>query len=501
MNHHRNIVKNSFILFVKYILNFLIGVFTIRVSLSVLGSPAYGLYAVLSGAVAIAAVFSSMLSVVTHRFITIEIGRGGDISEVFRTSVVLHAGLAIITAALAESAGKYYLINHLRIDGGETSDALFAFRMLMISTLVSIFASPYNAILIAKERFVFSSIVAVAQSSLSLIGVFFIGFYNASTLRVYSFLLMIISTLATLSVAYYVRRRFRSLVRFQLPIDGSIFGSMLKFGRWSSIGTVASSAELYVSPLVLNSFYGTVLNAAYGLASQINGFIKMFSQSITNAAIPQITKSYGSGDAGRTVRFVLVSSRYAFFILVLVSFPVVMETDFILNFWLVDVPEYTATFTRIMILTTWLSVMGAGVSAAVQATGNVRNFMLITSGVALLPIPFGVLVLLGNYPPYFFQWGFVVSTLVNLFLSRKFLNLASDGDVGADFYENLVRMVAVVAPLAVLFFNREIFEYGLQRFLLSTGLSIVLTIVLVFCLGMSRIERQTLVGWFFNSRA
>lgn len=494
MTENKTIIKNSLILYIRLIITSIIGFISARYVLVALGASDYGLYAVVGGIVSMMAFLNNIMISTTYRFVAFELGKGvdGNVNKVFNISLTLHLLLALITLLLAETLGVFYITNYLNVADGKIADALFVFRFSVLATFISIISIPYQGLITAKEKFIVPASIAIGMSVLTLIVVLLLQNYSGNRLRLYAFLIALVSWLPALGYFLYSKRHYAELIKWSFQRDRDKYKEMLSFGGWILLGASASASESYISAIIINLFFGTFVNAAFGIANQVNNIVKMFAQSLNSAAIPQIMKNFGSGNITRTMDLVIVSSKYSFFLMMIPAFPILLETKYIMNLWLKEVPDYTVIFVQIMLVNALISIMNAGIPAAVQATGVIKYFQIITSLITLLALPVSFFLFKNGAEPYIMTMVFTVVAIINFIVIQFLLKRLIEFDVKEFFLKAYLKMFMITLPMLILFVIKRLFDESFLRFFILSASSTILLLVLIYTIGMSQIERNSI---------
>jgi O-antigen/teichoic acid export membrane protein len=263
---------------------------------------------------------------------------------------------------------------------------------------------------------------------------------------------------------------------------------MLGFSGWIMLGAAAGIAKNSGSALVVNSFFGTVLNASFGIANQVNNMVQMFSSSIGQAAIPQITKSYSGGDSDRTVTLTIYLSKYVFFIMLIPALPILLETEFILVLWLGELPPYAALLVQLIIINAMMDSLG-GVGAIAQATGKIKYFQVIISTLSVLSLPIAYYLFKLNFLPPTIVAVFIATSIINLILSVILLKYIIKFDVKNYLHVVHKRILYVLLTLVWLFFAKEYFEEGWMRFVVLVFCSVMILIFSIYMVGLEQREK------------
>jgi O-antigen/teichoic acid export membrane protein len=273
---------------------------------------------------------------------------------------------------------------------------------------------------------------------------------------------------------------------------------MIGFSVWILFGASANAAETKISEIIINLFFGTLTNAGFAISTNINIVLKHFAESLNKAVIPQITKSYSSGNPNRTIELVIFSSKYSFFLMLLPAVPLLLETKYILELWLKDVPPYTIIFVQLMIINSMIEVMNAGIPAAVHATGKIKYFQLVLSIIKLLALPAAYFLLRTGSEPYMIIIAFTVSALVNLFVQQILLKELIQFKVKEFVTQAYLKMLYVLFPISSLFFIQQMFTPGIHRFFGCSIVSALFILLMVYAVGISNSERVYFKNYITN---
>lgn len=493
MKENSKIIKNSLILYLRLIVVSIVGLLSSRFILQALGASDFGLYNVVGGIVFMMAFLNNVMVSTTYRFIAFELGKekNSDVNSVFNVSLLIHIGLALLVVVIAESLGVYYIKNYLNVNNGKIDDALFVFHLSIASTFVSIISVPHQGLITAKEKFWINAIAEISRSVLALMVVLIVFNYDGNRIRLYSILITIVTLIPSIIFIVYGYKRFPNITRWNFQKELKYYKEMFSFSIWIMFGAGASAAEVQISSMIINRFFGTLLNASFGIANQVNTMVKMFSQSLNQAAIPQITKSFSGGDTNRTLQLVIFSSKYSFLLMLIPSLPILLETDYILTLWLKNVPDNTSIFVQFMILNALITTMSAGIPAAVHATGKIKYFQIILSTVVLLGLPISYYLFKLGFPAYTILVTYTVISLVNLVIRQYLLKKLIQFNVKEFISRAYLRMIYVMLFVSPLFLIHLFFDISLLRFLIVSTIAVLWLLVGIYTTAMETNEKET----------
>ena len=492
LNDNKLIAKNTLIIYLKLIVNAIFGLFSSRFIFQGLGAEDYGLYSVVGSIVVMMAFINTVMISTTYRFIAYEIGKNDTeaVNKVFNISLVIHLCLGLIVIILTETIGVFYVNNFLKVDSSRLSDALFILRFSILATVFNIMSVPFQGFITALEKFSARSIIEIIDSILKLLVSFAIMYFVGNRLRSYSVLLSIVALVCSSLYIIYCLKKHYSLVKWNFQRDKGKYKEMVNFSGWIMFGAAASVGQVNGSALIINHFFGTLLNAAYGIANSVNSVISAFSGSLSQSAIPQITKSYSRGDRSRSEKLTAYISKYTAFIMLLISVPILLEIEFIINLWLGKVPKYTVTMCKLMIVNALISAMGAGLSAFVQATGKIKWFQIIlsTSSLLSLPLTWGLFKL--GFPPHTIIIAFIFTALINLVVRQLMLKKIVAFDSVFFIKTSYLSVLKVVILIIPLFYMINLFEEGVVRFLVVLITSVLYVALAIYIVGLDKEEKR-----------
>jgi len=486
------IAKNTAILYFKLIITSLIGLISSRFIFKSLGVDDYGLYSIVGSIVVMMAFINTVMISTTYRYIAYEMGCNNKeaLNKVFNISFVIHIVLAIIVLIFTEIIGIYYVRHYLNIDTSRIPDAIFILRFSTYATVFSILSIPFQGLVTALERFSIRAIIDILNSILILGTSILLLYYFGNRIRLYAILMMILTLISSSLFAIYCFKNSYEIVRWKFQKDKSKYKEMISFSGWIMIGAAASVGQKSFSAIIINSFFGTILNAAYGIANTVNGIISQFSSSLGQAAIPQITKNYSSGNNDRSIAIAAYISKYTMFLLIIFSIPILLETDFLIGLWLGEVPDYTIIMTKLIIINSLITGLGAGLPALVQATGKIKWFQIILSGTSLISLLIAYILFKIGLPPYYIVISFIATTIINVFLWQILLKRIINFNVKYFIKTAYLKVFYVLLPILPLFILVNQFDQNLHRFILMVIISVVITLVSIYLFGLDKIEKE-----------
>lgn len=437
---------------------------------------------------------SGALSHSAGRFLTFELGRGNmdGVKRYFSTSLLIHIALAFIILIVSETIGMWFLNNRMVIPENRLSAANWVFHASVFSFMISLFSVPYNASIVSHERMNVFAYIGVVDIILRLFVVLFIAYspFNFDRLIIYAILLVLVSCLIQTIYVLYCRNHFEEC-RLNFVFDSVCWKKMWAFTGWNFVGGTALVLKDQGVNILLNLFFGPIVNTARGLSSTVSTAVCSFSGNFMTALNPQITKSYAAGDNEYMFKLIERGTRFSFYILLIIALPVLLETNFILSLWLNNYPEYTVIFVRLVLIQAMIDILSNTIVTAQAATGKIRNYQIAVGGMLLMNFPLSYLCLkLGGQPESTMFVAIFVSIcclLIRLIILRRNIQLSL-----ICFFKEIccnvlaVTVVSILIPF-VLYFSMS---GGWLKFLVVTVFCLISSVASALFIGCSRSERQ-----------
>lgn len=399
--NNKRIAKNTFVLYLRMLTTVGISFYTSRVILSNLGVSDYGLYNIIGGLVSMFYMVTSTLSSAISRFLTYELGQNDkdNLRITFSTSINIQLIISLFIIVCAETIGLWFVNEKLNIDPNSLYAANWVYQFTILAFVFEMISVPYNASIISHEKMKAFAYITIYSVIIKLIIAFLLIISPIDKLIFYSLLMCCMSVSTQLLFWIYCKKHFEEC-KYQPTINKQKFKQMFKFAGWSFFSTSTMMLCSQGVNIILNIFCGTPINAARGLALQVDASVKAFSNNFIMAFSPQITKSYAQNDKIYTKDLVYNGTKYSFLLLYIISFPIVMETNFLLKFWLDIIPPFTSEFIKLTLIYTFFDILLKPSIVLNNATGDIKKFQLITGLSQLLVLPLSYLCLYYGIPPY-----------------------------------------------------------------------------------------------------
>ncbi|MFT7237022.1 MAG: O-antigen/teichoic acid export membrane protein [Cyclobacteriaceae bacterium] len=495
MKASTKVVLNTVISYVKIGMTMLITLFTTRYALDALGVTDYGLYNLIAGIVALLAFFNSALTVSTQRYLSFNQGMSGISlqKEVFQSSLILHVIIGLVIVGIMELAGLVIFDGFLNIPTDKIDTAIYIYHFLAVSILFTVLATPFTASINAHEELHWIALVNIGEVLIKLGIALTLYYVEEDRLLVYGILIPSISILIFFIYALIGFKRYQecSLTEFR-HINFSKMKEMSAYAGWNLFGSMAGLARSQGIAVMFNLFYGIGINAAYAICIQVELKVRFLSASLMQVLNPQIMKSEGAGDRERMLQLSMMASKFGFFLVAIVSIPMIFEMEEVLGVWLKEIPDFTVVFCQLTLLATLFNQLTVGLQSALQATGRIRKYLSVVGSLILLNLPIAYGLLAYGSAPQTVLVSFVLIELAASLLRIYFINSVANLSY-MTFYKRVIRreILPTLASIGVcwgIIINIDL-EY---RFLLTGFMSTVTFVFFAYFFGLENKEKTVI---------
>lgn len=494
---NRRIAKNAIALYFRTFITMLIGLYTSRVILQALGVVDFGIYNVVGGFVSMFSLISVSLTSSIGRYITFELGKGDEdkLRRVFSTSIFVVLGLSLLVFIATETFGLWYFYNKMVIPPDRMDAAFWVFQISVFTFILSLINMPYASSIIAHERMDIYAYLSIFDATCKLLICYLVMHSPIDRLIFYSLLFCAVGVIDQCIYVLFCKRNFEES-HFKFVFDKTLFKGMFGFAGWNFIGSSAAVLRNQGANLLLNAFGGPVVNAANGIANTITGIVSGFVSNFTQAFNPQITKQYAAGEYESLMKLLIYGSKYSYYLLFLLSLPVMLNAHFILKIWLGVVPDYTVDFCRWIFIFLLAESVSRPIITAKNATGEIRNYQIVVGGILLLMLPISYICLrlgasvisvvianagtaiLAVFARMYMLRGDFPCWSSRVFINKVLLNVL------------LVSIVSAVLP-TILYLN---LQEGWIRLLSTSTLAVICSIGSILYVGCTKSERGLILS-------
>lgn len=494
--NNQKLAKNTVFLYIRMIVVMLITFFTTRILLSTLGIEDFGIYNVVCGFVTMFSFLNTSMANGVQRFYSFAIGKNDpkSISKIFTLAAIIQLIIAIIIIVIVETVGIWYLYNKMNISANRVFAAFWVFQNALLSLFFVILTVPYNGAVMAYEKMNFYAIVSIIDAILKLVVVFILPYCGIDKLICYGLLISVISILDFLFNFFYCKRHFPQ-IKFVRHIDRDLLPSMISFSGWNIFGSLAHMGKIQGVNLVLNAFWGTVVNTAFGISAQISNAVSSLTAGFVTALRPQMIKSFAAGDLDYTMKLLYSASKLTFFLALIIAVPIFEEISSILDFWLGvgKYPEMTIVFCKLTILTVLFDSFATPLSIIVHASGKMRTFQIVCSLVIISVVPLSYIVAkLWNDAAIVISIGLfttILAQLVRLLLIKNIIKFSILSYCVKVFIPTTI--VFLLSCIAALLVNRITIEnLEFWGVLMKIGLNVIVCFIVIYIIGLSKTEKN-----------
>lgn len=499
-SNNKRLAMNTIMLYFRMILLMLIGLYTSRVILQVLGVHDYGINSVIAGFLSMFGIITSSMSGAISRFITVELGKGNmqRLKQVFSTSISVQLFMGLLIVVLIETFGIWFVSTKMVIPEGREVAAQWCLHCATITTFISLMNIPFNSAIVAHEKMSAFAYMTIVDAILKLAICYAIYVSPIDKLITYAILGVVVSIITTSIYWIYCLRKFEE-TSFSFKFDKCLFKEIWGFAGWNLFAQTAWILNTQGINMLMNLFFGVVVNAARGVATQVNGILNQFVGNFMMALNPQITKSYAAGDKETAFKLACRGSRFSFYIMFVLALPIMIESHQILELWLGTPPEQTDVFVIWTILSTLATLLGNTLVTLQMAHGNIKHYQLWITFFGCIPFPMTwILFKLGA--PAIASYYIYVAVYWGLIYVRYHLVHGMTG-IPAKMYlggvvarTHIVALISAIVPIAIYLMMPE----SIVRLLAVGFTSVISTCAVIYTLGLDQAEKHFIQEKFLS---
>ena len=491
---NKRIAYNTILLYIRMLFLVLISLYTSRVVLKVLGIEDYGINNVVAGIITVLSFITSSLSGASSRFITFALGKGDffELKRVFNNIVCIHILFAITILIIGETIGLWFIMNKLNIPENRQLAAFWVYQFSIITAMGSFISMPYNAAIIAHEKMSTFAYLTIGDAILKLIAVYLLTILPYDKLIMYAGMILCIQLFDFAIYIIYCNKMFPETKIKSFKIEKNTFKEIFSYAGWTMNGSLAVLGYTQGLNILLNIFFNPTINAARGIAVQVQSIVNNFSTNFQMAINPQLTKNYATGDYDRMHELIILSSKFSVFLLLIICIPIILEIEIILKWWLNEYPENACLFLRLILITSIQYSLANPIITSIHAVGQVKKFQLIEASLLLTIVPISYLFLkyFNTAPQSVFIIHILIETITQI--ARIYIVLPKIKMSKKKYLNQVIKpiiLVGIFSPIAptitFLFFNKD-----LLSFILVITISTFSTICFTYLFGCNRKEQK-----------
>ncbi|WP_106133107.1 MATE family efflux transporter [Mongoliibacter ruber] len=470
-----------------------------RIVLEQLGVSDYGIYSLVGGIVALFGFLNSSMSSATQRYLAFDLGKKDEkkLQKTFSVTLTIHFAIAFIILFFAETIGLWYLNYHVVLPPDRLFAANIVYQFSVLTALIGIIQVPYDSLIIAYEKMNIYAYISIVEVCLKLGLVFLLVVYGGDKLIAYSVMIFLVSFIVRIAYQVYCRRNYTAS-KYSFKYDKIYFKELINFSGWSLFGNLAVILKIQGINVILNLFYGLVVNSAYALTQQVNTAVYLFITNFQKAVNPQIIKAYSSDDISKMHHLILISSKYSYFLIFIITIPVILNINYVLSLWLKVVPPHTNVFVILILISSLFESMSGPLIKGIQSSGKIKNYQIFVSIVFMAPFPIAYFLLSDGMAPESVFYSIVVSHFCALGIRCYFCQRLIGLKI-IKFIEEVIFKTILVTFLSLLIlflfgcFNS--YTQSFSNFLIDTLIIEVVVILVVFLIGMTNIERKKIFSF------
>lgn len=489
---HR-VAKNTGILYARMAITVFISLYATRLVLAALGVADFGLFNVVGGVVAMLGFLNSSMAAATQRFMSYAQGEGDleKVKRIFNMSTILHAGIAVLMVLVLEIAGYFFFNGILNIAPERVEVAKIIYHFMVVSTFFTVLSVPYEAVITSHENMLFYAIVGIIEAVLKLGIALYLAYSAYDHLIAYGLLMAILAIFLLILRRIYCHRYYAECVLdFRKYYEKTLMKEISSFAGWSLLGAASSMLANYGQIIVINVFFGSIVNAAQGIAIQVGGQLSAFANTMLKALNPIIDKSEGAGNRLLMLKATMSGSKISFFLLMFFYIPVLIEMPYIFKLWLKDVPEYAILFCRLGLIRNLIEQLFITLTSAIAAVGNIRKYQIYNSVLNFFPLVISYILFLFYYPVYTLYIVFIIYAVIGGMLVLSFAK--SDCELSISLYLKNVVIPSVVSFVLIFILSYTPFLFNFDqnlRLLLVISISSISFLIVFWFIGFNNEER------------
>lgn len=503
MSNTNSIAKNTAFLYLRMF--FILGVtlYTSRIVLEQLGVSDYGIYSLVGGIVSMLAFFRGAMANATRRYLSFDIGKGNleQLKKTFSATLTIHIVIAVVVLILAETIGLWYLTQKMIFPENRLYAVHVVYQFSVLTFLINIIQVPYDALIQAREKMKIYALVSIFEAFLKLIIVYLLIYFGNDKLITFSILTFLVALVIRLIYQLYCKKEF-SESKYQFEFDKEYFKELLSYSGWNLFGSLAVVARGQGSNVILNLFFGTTINAAYGMTTQVQTAVQLFVNNFQVAINPQIIKTYAQNDIKQNHKLIIQASKLSFFLLFIIVCPIWFNVDYVLKLWLKNVPEYTPVFVQLVLIYILIDTISGPLMVGAQATGKIKWYQIVVGTLLFLNLPVSYILLkeFNTQPTIVFEL-MILFSVVTLFFRIWFLKYMIQLSI-IEFIKKVLFPILLVSIISIfliyLIMPLVVMDNTFLMFILKVLIILIISMGLIGTIGLHRQEKNFLKGIFLK---
>lgn len=498
LNNNKRIAKNTIMLYIRMVLLMLVNLYASRVVLKALGVEDYGLYSIVGAVVIFLGFINISMSASSQRFLSFSQGKGDfeDLSSTFSSVSIVQLIISALILIVGETLGVIYIENFLNVSPEKIPVAHIVYQFSLFSFIIKTLTVPYNASIIANEKMDVFAILSIVEALLQLVVVLVLKVLVKDKLVIYAFMVLCSVSVIQLCYRFYCAAKFKEC-KLRRNWKKSTIRAMFSYSGWNLLGSLSAVAIDQGINMILNSFFGVIVNAARGIAFQVSGSIASLSGNFQQALNPQIVKTFAVDERTKMHRLVMNGTRFCYYLLLVLSIPVLFNIHSLLGLWLGVIPHYAERFCKLVLINALITAFSGSLLMGAMATGNIKKYQIVVASINMLNIPVSLIALYLYPDPYITVYIMIVFSIIafaaRLTLTGRLIKMPVIG-----FIKDVIVPVFVTTTFSVLIvygINRLIENANILTLILRMVLSFLGVVVAIAVLGVTHHERTLAISF------
>ncbi|MEA9414113.1 lipopolysaccharide biosynthesis protein [Flavobacterium sp. PL02] len=500
----RTIAKNTVFLYIRMFFTMGVTLYTSRIILNTLGVEDYGIYSVVGGIITLFGFFNSAMTSATQRFLSFDIGKNDSeqLKKTFNATLNIHIIIGLLILVLAETFGLWFVNNTLNLPAERMTAVNWVYQFSIFTFFLGIIQVPYDALIIAREKMGIYAIMSFVEVILKLIIVYLLVIFSFDKLILYAGLLFLVAFIIRMSHKIYCKRYY-SESRYQFYFEKELYHKLIAYSGWNLFGNIASVARGQGINVILNLFFGTVLNATYGITLQVQSAVSLFVTNFQMAVNPQIIKNYAQGNIEQSKKLIFQSSKFSYFLMFLIVCPIVYNIDFILEFWLKKTPEYISIFVILCLISLLIDCISGPLITGSQATGKIKWYQIIIGSLIFLSLPISYFFIRLYKDPVVVFYVMISINILSLIFRLFFLKKMLSFNITLFVKRVLFKIFVVTALSNFLIISVLHFlsiENQFMLFLIKSSFIVFICVLIIYIIGLEKQEKILISKYIFNKK-
>ena len=492
----KRVLKNTLMLYIRYILVMFVSLFTVRIVFSALGAYNYGVYNVVAGIVLLCGFLSGVMAAASQRYFSFDLGQNNldKLSKTFSTTLLIYFILILIVFVLAQTIGLWWVNNKLIIEQERMFAANIIYQTAIISFLITLLSTPYKALITAHEDMKVYAYVGLLEVFLKFALAYILYIFMGDKLIIYGILMLAVSIIIFMTYYFYCAFKYTES-KYHFYWDKKLFWEIVSYSSWNLFGNISTIIKNQGITIMFNMFYGPLLNAAQNIAIQIRGAINSFANNFSTALKPQITKTYAAKEYKEMFTLVNIGSKITYFLLLIIIVPIFYNLDYLISLWLKEVPQWTVVLSKLTLLEVLFESISYPMATANQATGKIALYQTVIGCCVLMNLPIDYILLKIGRPPYEV---YIVGCIIMLMLSFiRFVFLKRiEGFALKPFFKNVIwpLFLTSIVLFCISYLVKLNINFSFIGACLDISVKFIISLFFIFLLGFTKAEKKKILN-------